>query len=387
MSDIVITSGWVVAVVIGLTVVAAVVTAKFWDRGRFRTVHRAIGLLVVQLLVLLSIGTVVNRGANFYVTLGELFGQGKEDGYAASIPPQAPTLSADGTGEDGVARWIADHPTKPGKGTVIPAMLTGARTGYSLPAQIYLPAGYASAPATQKFPVVLFLAGYPGTHYSWSKSMGVPAALDQAISAKHLAPVIGVLAEHDPIRGRDSECVDSAHGVRADTYLTSDLPDVVSRHFRAASGRQNWSVVGYSTGGFCAANMALRHPDKFSAAGVLSGYFRPIIDRSTGDLYKDDLNLRRANDPRLLIGQRRPAPTHFFLFAGTGDREALKELKAFAPLVHAPDTLQVVDDRPGGHNFAAWKGVLPDLFAWLNRTLTAGAGRDDKTPARLSPPQ
>ncbi|GGQ49702.1 alpha/beta hydrolase [Couchioplanes azureus] len=386
MSDIVITSGWVIALVIALTVAAAVATAKFWDRGRFRTLHRAFGLLVVQLLVLLSIGAVINRGANFYVTLGELFGQGKEDSYAASLPQQAPTLSADGAGQDGLARWIADHPPRPGQGTLIPAMLAGPRTGYRLPAQIYLPPGYATTPATRKFPVVLFLAGYPGTHYSWSKSVGVPAALDRAIGAKHLAPVIAVLAEQDPVRGRDSECVDSAHGIRADTYLSSDVPDVVGRHFRAASGRGNWSVVGYSTGGFCAANLALRHPDKFSAAGVLSGYFRPIVDRSTGDLYKGDLDLRRANDPRILIGQRRPAPTHLFLFAGTGDREALEDLKAFAPLVHAPDTVKVVDDRPGGHNFATWNAVLPDLFQWLNRTL-GSAGPQDTGTATLSRPQ
>ncbi|MDI6104407.1 alpha/beta fold hydrolase [Actinoplanes sp. NEAU-A12] len=376
MNDIVITSGWVIALLAGITVAAATATAAFWDRGRFRVVHRAAGLLVVQLLLLLSIAAVVNKQANFYVTLGELFGKGGGDTYAGTLPAGAPRLSSDGGGKDDLDRWIAGHPAEPGKGTVIPAMLAGAGTGYALPAQIYLPAGYASpAAARRDFPVVMFLAGYPGTVDSWLKSVGVGAALDEAIGAGRLPPVIAVLAEQDPVRGRDSECVDSVHGVRADTYLSTDVPEVVHHHFRAARGRENWALVGYSTGGFCAVNLALRHPDRFAAAASLAGYFRPLIDRSTGDLYHGDLDLRRANDPRITIGQQRPAPVHLFLTAGLGDRAALRDLKAFAPLVRAPDTATVLDDRAGGHNFTTWRAVLPDLFSWLDKQFGKGGAR------------
>ncbi|GIF38669.1 alpha/beta hydrolase [Actinoplanes xinjiangensis] len=372
MSGIVLTSGWVVGSLIAVTIGAAVATAAFWDRGRFRIVHRAAGLIIVQLLLLVSIAAVVNRQANFYVTLGELFGQGG-DTYAQTLPVDAPRLSADGGGREDLDRWLAGHPTAPGRGTVVPATLAGARTGYALPAQIYLPAGY-TAPAGPRgdLPVVMFLAGYPGTVYSWLDSVGVGAALDDAIGAGRLPPLIAVLAEQDPVRGRDSECVDSALGVRADTYLTTDIPEIVHRHFRAAAGRQNWAVVGYSTGGFCAVNLALRHPDQFAAAASLAGYFRPLIDRSTGDLYQGDLDLRRANDPRLMIGRQQRAPLHLFLTAGAADRAAQRDLKAFAPMVRAPDTAVVIADRPGGHNFTTWRSILPDLFTWLDRHLRAG---------------
>jgi S-formylglutathione hydrolase FrmB len=215
----------------------------------------------------------------------------------------------------------------------------------------------------------MFLAGYPGTVYSWLDSVGVGAALDDAIGAGRLPPLIAVMAEQDPVRGRDSECVDSALGTQAETYLTTDIPEIIHRHFRAAEGRQNWALVGYSTGGFCAVNLALRHPARFAAAASLAGYFRPLIDRSTGDLYQDDLDLRRANDPRLMIGQARPAPVHLFLTAGADDRNAQRDLKAFAPMVRAPDTAVVIADRPGGHNFTTWHSILPDLFTWLDQQL------------------
>ncbi|MFI5495866.1 alpha/beta hydrolase [Actinoplanes sp. NPDC051859] len=385
MNSIVITSGWLIALLGALTVLAAVATAKFWDRGRFRTAHRAAGLILVQLLLLLSIGAVVNKQANFYVTLGELLGQSAPDGYAATIPHNAPRLTSDNTGHDAIARWIAEHPGGADKGTVIPAMLTGARTGYHLPAQIYLPAGYTAPEAARRdYPVVMFLAGYPGTVDSWLKTMGVGAALDKAINARALPPMIAVLPEQDPVRGKDSECVDSATGVRADTFLTSDVPEILTRHFRAASGPENWAVAGYSTGGFCAFNLALRHPDKFSAAASLSGYFRPIIDRSTGDLYQGDLNLRRANDPRLTINERRPRPMHLFLSAGLGDKEALADLHAYRPLIRTPDVATVYDSRPGGHNFATWNETLPALFQWLNGWLAAHPDRGQQPDTRTS---
>lgn len=366
MSGIVLTDGWVVTVLIAVTVAAAVATAAFWDRGRFRIVHRAAGLLIVQLLLLVSLAAVVNQQANFYVTVGELLGQGG-DTYAQTLPAGAPRLSADGGGRQDLDRWIADHPAAPGRGTVVPATLAGATTGYALPSYVYLPAGYTTPSAAPAgLPVVMFLAGYPGTVDSWLKSVGVADALDEAIAAGRLPPVIAVLAEQDPVRGRDSECVDSALGAKADTYLTGDIPEIIHRHFRAATGRQNWALAGYSTGGFCAVNLALRHPDRFGAAASLAGFFRPLIDHSTGDLYQGDLDLRRANDPRIMIGQSRPAPLNLFLTAGLDDRAAQRDLKAFAPLVKAPDTALVVADRPGGHNFTTWRSILPELFGWLD---------------------
>ena len=33
-------------------------------------------------------------------------------------------------------------------------------------------------------------------------------------------------------------------------------------------------VAGYSSGGYCAANLALRHRGSFGAAAVINGYFR-----------------------------------------------------------------------------------------------------------------
>src|SRR5690349_11026312 len=89
---------------------------------------------------------------------------------------------------------------------------------------------------------------------------------------------------------RDTECTDVPGGPRAETWLTTD-----------ATG---WSVMGWSTGGFCAAKLLLRHPTLFHAAVGIGGYYDAETDKSTGNLFGNDPRLRRLNSPLWLVGRR-----------------------------------------------------------------------------------
>src|SRR5256886_11378141 len=52
--------------------------------------------------------------------------------------------------------------------------------------------------------------------------------------------------------------------------LAVDLPAQVARMLRVSRPGPAWAVAGYSEGGFCAANMALRYPHRYGFAGVRS---------------------------------------------------------------------------------------------------------------------
>src|SRR6516225_9143524 len=71
------------------------------------------------------------------------------------------------------------------------------------------------------------------------------------------------------------QCLNQAGGPQDLTYLAVDLPTQIARILRVQPPGSAWGVAGYSEGGFCAANMALRYPDRYGFAGVLSGYFVP----------------------------------------------------------------------------------------------------------------
>ncbi|NRP73478.1 S-formylglutathione hydrolase [Ensifer psoraleae] len=61
------------------------------------------------------------------------------------------------------------------------------------------------------------------------------------------------------------------------TYITEELPAVVSQHFRVDMGRQG--IFGHSMGGHGAMTIALKNPQRFRSCSA----FAPIVEPSTAD--------------------------------------------------------------------------------------------------------
>jgi pimeloyl-ACP methyl ester carboxylesterase len=58
---------------------------------------------------------------------------------------------------------------------------------------------------------------------------------------------------------------------RFETFVVDQLVPFVDAHFPAGDGRQWRGITGYSMGGFGALSLALKHPDVWSSAGMISG--------------------------------------------------------------------------------------------------------------------
>nr|CAD6615336.1 S-formylglutathione hydrolase [Rhizobium sp. TCK] len=61
------------------------------------------------------------------------------------------------------------------------------------------------------------------------------------------------------------------------TYITEELPNLVSQHFRVDMSRQG--IFGHSMGGHGAMTIALKNPDRFKSCSA----FAPIVQPSTAD--------------------------------------------------------------------------------------------------------
>ena len=59
------------------------------------------------------------------------------------------------------------------------------------------------------------------------------------------------------------------------TWITHDVRGMVLKYFRAISTADGWGLMGYSSGGFCAAKLVLQYPGLYHAAVSLSGYYTP----------------------------------------------------------------------------------------------------------------
>jgi poly(3-hydroxybutyrate) depolymerase len=53
-----------------------------------------------------------------------------------------------------------------------------------------------------------------------------------------------------------------------DTYLSTDVPTIIRARYRVSTDPAEWGLLGYSSGGYCAANLGLRHRARFGAAAI-----------------------------------------------------------------------------------------------------------------------
>lgn len=73
------------------------------------------------------------------------------------------------------------------------------------------------------------------------------------------------------IDGMSSAYVDMRHGGRYFTYLTQELPDLLSSRFPVSTKAEDTMIGGFSMGGQGALRAAFRLPEKYAACIALSG--------------------------------------------------------------------------------------------------------------------
>jgi enterochelin esterase-like enzyme len=242
----------------------------------------------------------------------------------------------------------------------------GAHSGITRTGIVYLPPQYFEPQyAHTRFPVAELLHGSPGSPLAWLVHLRLDADMNRMLAHHLVGPMIIVMPASN--NGHHfQECL-NAPGVLDDTYISQDVPADVRRMFRASRVSAEWGVAGYSSGGYCAANLAMRHPSSYGAAAIMDGYFRPA-DGQAAEVLHHDAAAEAANDPllaaRRLTSDSRPLPS-FWIAAGSGIPQDLAAARAFTRALHGVEQV-TLDVEPGaGHNFYAWQPALPRVLAWL----------------------
>ena len=168
---------------------------------------------------------------------------------------------------------------------------------------------------------------------------------------------------------------DEHYGGRYWTFLSEELPDLVSSWFRVSDRREDTFVAGLSMGGYGALKWALRQPDRFAAAASLSGAL-DIVGRHSGPV--------REEDPRLfdrIFGDTDPAgtPDDLFALVHRAEPAALPALyvccgeqdelvdgnRAFLDTCATASVPVTTSFGPGEHDWAYWDSTIQDVLAWL----------------------
>jgi hypothetical protein len=237
------------------------------------------------------------------------------------------------------------------------------------PAAVYLPPQYGDPRyAHSVFPVVELFTGFAGSPRTWLTALDIQSVLDTAINQDDAVPFIAVMPYSNIAIWRDTECVDVSNGPQVDTYLTQDVRTAVDTAFRAAPGP--WGALGYSTGGYCAVNLTLRHPDLFTAAASLAGYDSAAHDRTTGRLFATTAASNQNDDLWRLTHLPDP-PVSLLLISTHTDRGPYVAAVKLARDARPPLKVWLLTLPAGGHNAGVFHAELSPAVAWLSRYLSA----------------
>ncbi|MFJ5922925.1 alpha/beta hydrolase [Kitasatospora sp. NPDC092948] len=347
-------------------------TVWVWPRLARRSWQAVLGRLATivgtQLAVMCTLGLVANNYFAFYSSWADLLGT-NDDG-PVTIQNQllgrtrgVERISAENVRDTGA---LGRDPAQVGR--LEKVRLPGAVTGLSTEGYVYLPPQYFQ-PAFQakRFPAAIAITGFPGDAKNLITKLNYPAVqLKLGVEGK-TKPTVLVLMRPSPAMPRDTECEDVPGGPQSDRYFSEDVPSALRSSYRIAQGPGSLGVIGNSTGGYCALKLAMRHPDVFSAAVSLSGYYKAAEDPTTGDLFGGDQQRREEADLSWRLAHL-PAPGTALLVGGSreGDGDYFAETERFrAAAKGTATTVSAITLDTGGHNFNTWSRMLPASLGWL----------------------
>ncbi|MFE7525940.1 alpha/beta hydrolase [Kitasatospora sp. NPDC057542] len=380
------TSDALVNSLLALGVAAIVTTLWVWPRlarQRPLPVLGRIGLLtVVQVSVLAVLALSVNNSFGFYTSWKDLLSPGGAKlALTSNENHRGGTQVSDAlvqpTAEGGL-ETITNLPQGPPEevGKIESVRVNGKETGFSDQMFVYLPPAYFDRKfSLVRFPVLLALAGYPGTTLNLLQELPFAQTAIELQRSGKMPPTVLVMARPAVVPSRDTECVDVPGGPRTETWFVKDVPTAIRGSYRVGRTAGSWGVFGYSTGGSCALRLAMRFPNVYGNAAGLHGDFTVRQDNYTGgDLFNGDKALTQQHDLGWRL-QNLPVPALSLLAVSSrteGDYPQTVQFVDQATRAAAANPQFTIDSLyldDGGHNFDSWTRELPATLGWLSSHL------------------
>ncbi|MEU6392356.1 alpha/beta hydrolase-fold protein [Streptomyces sp. NPDC046939] len=391
------------------TVLAALACVGFtvwvWPRLARRGPRAVLGRLgaiaVTQAVVLTACAVMVNAHFDFYGTWGELVGHVPtapghvtQSGGAGGVYGVRGGL-VEPAGPQGLDR-VTGLPSGPSAraGQVESVRIVGRRSGAVVPAFVYLPPQYFQRQYhRQRFPVIVAISGYPGGIVNLGQHLQVPQTAARLERGGRLQPTVIVMVRPTIAPPRDTECVDVPGGPKAETFFTKDLPAAMRSAYRVGHDPSAWGALGYSSGGSCALQLAMRNPTVYTAAAALSADYKIKDDLTTGSLFGSGPQARRRQQSHDLMWRLRhlPVPRVAVLVASSrhGERDYGPTMR-FLGAVKPPMTSARIILGSGSHHFTTWRREIGPAIEWMGRQLTfpqdtAPAAKQRHTAQAASP--
>jgi enterochelin esterase-like enzyme len=264
------------------------------------------------------------------------------------------------------------------QGYTLHVAVTGKLSHITRSVYVYLPPQYFEPQyRSYRFPVIELIHGQPGEPQDWINVVGVQVVLDDLVNSGRAKPAVLVMPDANGGNTISLQCLNQVGGPQDLTYLAKDVPEAISHMLRVQKPGIGWGVAGYSEGGFCAANMALRFRYRYGAAASLSGYFVPFDNQLANPArmvspFGNNAKLRAENTPVDEVRALAPGAVlpQFWLGAGKGDNLDVANATYFAQELQLHQAGVPLVLTPGsGHTMATWHAEVPPMLSWMTNTL------------------
>ncbi len=337
----------------------------------------------------------VNKFYDYYQTWGgminDLTGQG-----ASTIPKYSVIGAGSNKQFDKDIGRVTSTAEDAQVGYLFQTTVTGARSHLVRDVYVYLPPQYfQKAYAHYRFPVIELLHGSPGNPAAWVDVLGVIPTFLNLLEAHPGDAAVLVMPDTDGGLQYALQCLNDPGGIQDMTFVARDVPDYIARLIRVQPPGRAWGLAGYSEGGFCAANIALQEPERYGAAGVMSGYFAPTLSQVPAgnkpggkpylvNVFRGNPALQIINTPeeyvtRVPVSDQLPA---FWLAAGAQDRADISAAAAFRQLLQTRlANVPFVIIPGGGHQGSVWRAALGPMLNWMTPQLAEQAAKANAAAA------
>jgi len=339
-----------------------IISWKKLSTANFANVLARVSLiLLIQIMTVSSVGIAINRSGEFYSNWNDLFGKTTNLEKVAITPKLLTQISV---------KDIATSRHTAGGSLIIKKIIKGEQSNISSTVYVVLPpkiatlfeATTSSPNIGNEYQIVELFSGYPGVPETWIGSMQGIKTLETPQNSGEIKNTIAIIPTMNVDPRKDTECLNFTNGPQVETWLSSDMKSFAKRYLGIDD--RPWATFGYSTGGWCAMSIAIRHQDQYSRAVSLAGYFKPLFETKISTKEKN-LLIKKYDLVRTLNSNS--TNIKMLVIAGKQDPFAWTSAQQFISKLNPNISVQMIPISSGGHNTKSWIPYENPAFRWINQ--------------------
>ncbi len=169
--------------------------------------------------------------------------------------------------------------------------------------------------------------------------------------------------------GAKSFYTDMKYGMKYFSYLTEELPSVISEFLKVSTKREDTYIAGLSMGGYGALKAALKKPEKYCAAAGLSSVADikcGLFDDVLVSVFGEELNIPDEEDLFFLAEKTNKSSVKPRIYMGEGTEDFMYDAN-----IRLKEQFEKLDydftyrESTGAHNWAFWDEYIQYVLKWM----------------------